>query len=74
MNIHFFGYNNIIFSPFTYIGDGEMAFDEFVRLLSNESDAHEEVSATREAFEVFDTVNPNNFITVSIDIPLSCKV
>ncbi|RTG86218.1 calmodulin [Schistosoma bovis] len=28
-----------------------MAFDEFVRLLSNESDAHEEVSATREAFE-----------------------
>ncbi|KAK4467622.1 hypothetical protein MN116_008565 [Schistosoma mekongi] len=36
-------------------GDGEMAFDEFVRLLSNESDAQEEVSATREAFEVFDT-------------------
>lgn len=51
-----------------------MAFDEFVRLLSNESDAHEEVSATREAFEVFDTVNPNNFMTVSMDILLSCKV
>ncbi|VDP39841.1 unnamed protein product [Schistosoma mattheei] len=45
-------------------GDGEMAFDEFVRLLSNESDAHEEVSATREAFEVFDTDN-DGYITAS---------
>ncbi|CAH8626070.1 unnamed protein product [Heterobilharzia americana] len=45
-------------------GDGEMAFDEFVRLLSNESDTQEEVSATREAFEVFDTDN-DGYITAS---------
>ncbi|VDP83872.1 unnamed protein product [Echinostoma caproni] len=38
-------------------GDGEMCFEEFVRLLSSEpTDAQQETSATREAFEVFDAI------------------
>ncbi|KAF6778021.1 hypothetical protein AHF37_03272 [Paragonimus kellicotti] len=39
-------------------GDGEMSFDEFVKLLSNEPPStQQDISATREAFEVFDTVS-----------------
>ncbi|CAL8068507.1 unnamed protein product [Calicophoron daubneyi] len=46
-------------------GDGEMGFDEFVRLLSSEpSGQQEDTSATREAFEVFDADN-DGFITKS---------
>ncbi|KAF5399363.1 Calmodulin, partial [Paragonimus heterotremus] len=39
-------------------GDGEMGFDEFVKLLSNEPPStQQDISATREAFEIFDTVS-----------------
>ncbi|KAA0190529.1 Calmodulin [Fasciolopsis buskii] len=47
-------------------GDGEMGFEEFVRLLSSEpTDAQQETSATREAFEVFDAVSPYTHCDIS---------
>lgn len=48
------------------VGDGEMGFEEFVRLLSSEpTDAQQETSATREAFEVFDAVSPYTHCDIS---------